>query len=118
MAILIYHNPRCSKSRKTLELIESAGITPNIVRYLDEPPNGTRIGELAALLNVPVKALMRGNEAVVKEARDLPDLDDNQALGDWIAAHPQALERPIVVSADGQRAAVGRPPENVLELLE
>jgi arsenate reductase len=60
---------------------------------------------------------MRGKESVVKEANDLPDLDDDSALADWIARHPQALERPIVVSDDGQRAIMGRPPENVEALL-
>ncbi len=117
MPMLIYHNPRCSKSRKTLELIESAGVTPTVVRYLEEPPDGARISQLARLLGVPVKALMRGGEAVVREATDLPALDDDAALADWLSRHPRALERPIVVSADERRAIMGRPPENVEALL-
>ncbi|MEO1201154.1 MAG: ArsC/Spx/MgsR family protein [Pseudomonadota bacterium] len=117
MPMLIYHNPRCSKSRKTLQLIEASGVSPRIIRYLDEPPGGDRIVQLAGLMGVPVRALMRGNEAVVKDAQDLPALDDDAALADWIARNPQALERPIVVSDDGQRAIIGRPPENVEALL-
>lgn len=117
MPLTIYHNPRCSKSRKTLEIIQNSGVEPHVVRYLDDPPSGARIVALASLMDVPVKALMRRNEKVVVEARDLPDLDDNATLADWIAAHPAALERPIVVTGDDSRAVVGRPPENVEALL-
>ena len=118
MSVTIFHNPRCSKSRKTLEIIEASGVSPQIIRYLEKPPEGDRIAELAALLGGPVKAIMRSGEAVVKEATDLPDLDDDRALADWISRHPKALERPIVVSADGKRAIMGRPPENVEALLK
>jgi len=117
MPITIYHNPRCSKSRKTLEILEKSGNESRIIRYLDEPPHGPRIVELAGMIGVPVKALLRNKESVVKEARDLPDPDDDTALADWISRHPQALERPIVVSDDGKRAVIGRPPENVEALI-
>ena len=118
MPLTMYHNPRCSKSRKTLEIIEKSGSTAEIVRYLESPPDGARVLALAGLLGVPVKEILRRKESVVVDAADLPDLDDDAALADWIASHPIALERPIVVSADGQRAVVGRPPENVSALIE
>lgn len=116
MPLTIYHNPRCSKSRKTLEIIENSGASPTIIHYLETPPAADRILEIASRLDVPVQQLLRRNEDVVREATDLPPLDDNAALAAWIASHPRALERPIVVADDG-RAVVGRPPENVNELL-
>lgn len=116
MAITIYHNPRCSKSRKTLELIEEAGVTPTIVQYLQNPPDAARILALAGLLGCPPKELLRRNEQDFKEASDLPDLDDDAALARWIAAHPKVLERPIVVDDSNALAVLGRPPENVLKL--
>lgn len=117
MSLTIYHNPRCSKSRKTLEIIQEAGVNPGIIEYLNEPPDAGRILQLAGLLKQPVRTLLRRNEAVFKEAADLPDLDDDAALAVWIAANPQALERPIVVDDASQQAVVGRPPENVEALL-
>ena len=117
MNLQIYHNPRCSKSRKTLELIEAAGISPQIVAYLDTPPDASRIAELAKMLEIPVKDLLRRGEAEFREADDLPDLDDGEALSLWLSHHPRVIERPIVVDTDGSRAIIGRPPENVETLL-
>jgi arsenate reductase len=117
MTITIYHNPRCSKSRKTLELIENAGVTPQIVRYLDEPPGADRIRHLADTIGVPVAELLRRGEEDFKNAADLPDLGDDQALAGWLAAHPRVLQRPIVIDDEAGRAVIGRPPENVAELL-
>ncbi len=117
MALTIYHNPRCSKSRKTLELIQAAGVQPTIVEYLDTPPSGARIAALANLLGLPVAELVRRNETEFKDATDLPELEDNDALADWIASNPKVLQRPIVVDDDTDRAVIGRPPENVSELL-
>ena len=117
MSITIYHNPRCSKSRKTLELIEAAGVTPEIVKYLDNTPTAERIGELAAAIGVPVADLLRRGEDVFRKATDLPALDDNEALAAWIARHPKALQRPIVIDDGAGVAVIGRPPENVNELL-
>lgn len=114
----IYHNPRCSKSRKTLELLERSGITPNIVEYLATPPDAAAVLRLAGLLGVPVAGLLRRAEAEFREAADLPELRDDAALAAWLAAHPRVLERPIVVSAGGDRAVIGRPPENVLALTD
>ena len=117
MTITIYHNPRCSKSLKTLELIESAGVTPKVVRYLDEPLDAGRICALAAAIGLPVADLLRRNEDDFRNATDLPDLDDDAALAAWLARHPRVLQRPIVVDDASGAAVVGRPPENVNELL-
>ena len=117
MTITIYHNPRCSKSRKTLEIIESSGVTPTVVRYLEEPPDGRRIQALAATIGVPVAALLRRNEDDFRNAADLPDLQDDAALANWLAAHPKVLQRPIVIDDDAGAAVIGRPPENVRKLL-
>ena len=92
----MYHNPRCSKSRATLGLIEEAGVTPEIVAYLETPPSGAPIVELAAMIGIPVRDLLRRGESDFKEAADLPDLDDDAALADWLSAHPRVIDRPIV----------------------
>ncbi len=117
MSLTIYHNPRCSKSRETLQIIQEAGITPGIVEYLAEAPSAARIVQLAALLGVPVQDLLRRNEAEFVDAKDLPDLADDAALAAWIARNPRVLERPIIVDDDANKAVIGRPPENVRELL-
>ncbi len=117
MTIKIYHNPRCSKSRASLQLLNERGVEPEIIAYLESPPSADTILELAGLLGVSVADLLRRGEAEFRQADDLPDLDDDPGLANWIAAHPRVLQRPIIVSADGSRAVVGRPPENVLEVL-
>ncbi|MDH3748784.1 MAG: arsenate reductase (glutaredoxin) [Gammaproteobacteria bacterium] len=117
MSLTIYHNPRCSKSRKTLELIQDAGVSPAIVEYLNAPPAAERVLELATLLGLSVRELLRRNEAEFKGAAALPDLDDDAALAQWIAANPKVLERPIVVDDANGIAVIGRPPENVAKLL-
>ncbi len=118
MNITIYHNPRCSKSRKTLEILQESGIEPNIVEYLQQPPDAARTEHLAALLGIGVAGLMRTSEADFAEAEDLPSLEDNAALAAWIEDHPKVLQRPIVVDDDRKIAVIGRPPENVLDLLK
>lgn len=118
MSLTIYHNPRCSKSRATLQILEEAGVTPVIVPYLDTPPDAARILAIAAMLGKPVEALIRQGEDEYREARDLPDRRDDRSLAAWLVRHPRVIERPIVVD-DGRGAAViGRPPENVSALLE
>jgi arsenate reductase len=116
MNITIYHNPACSKSRKTLEIIRAQGVEPRVVRYLEEVPDKATILRLAGLLQVGVADLLRTNEADYKEARALP-LDDDDALAEWLTHHPRVLQRPLVVDEDRDAAVIGRPPENVLELL-
>jgi arsenate reductase len=115
--LTIYHNPRCSKSRQTLEIIRESGIEPKVVEYLGTPLGGARILQLASLLGVPVAAILRRGEDEFKSATDLPDMSDDSALAVWIAKHPKVLERPIVVDDAAGRAVIGRPPENVLGLI-
>jgi len=117
MSLTIYHNPRCSKSRRTLEIIRDAGVEPTILLYLEDTPSANEITALAGKLGMPVADLLRRGESAFKEATDLPDLADDAALAQWVQAHPIALERPIVVDTDSGKAVVGRPPENVNELL-
>ena len=116
MALTIYHNPRCSKSRKTLELIENAKEPVTVVRYLDEPPSAARLLELADMLGIRVSAMLRTGEAAYKEAGDVPALDDDAGLAAWLARHPIVIERPIVVDDSKRKAVIGRPPENVAAL--
>jgi arsenate reductase len=117
MSLTIYHNPRCSKSRKTLEIIRDAGVEPTILLYLEDTPSAKEIAAVAGQLGLPVAELLRKGESAFKEASDLPDLADDAALAEWVQAHPIVLERPIVMDTDSGKAVVGRPPENVKELL-
>ena len=117
MSITIYHNTKCSKSRKTLELLESAGITPTIVEYLVNPPDADTLLRLARLLDCPLQDLLRRGEDDFRDAGNGVPMNDETALASWLHDHPRVLERPIVVDEDKDRAIVGRPPENVLSLL-
>jgi arsenate reductase len=116
MTVTIWHNPRCSKSRETLALLESRGVTPTIREYLKQPPTRTEIEALLDQLGGDATALIRDGEAefkaLGKKKADLGRADIVKA----IAAHPVLLQRPIVVK--GKRAAIGRPPEAVLPLLK
>lgn len=117
MSITIYHNPRCSKSRKTLEILENAGVSPTVVEYLGTPPSADTTLRNARLMGVRVADLLRRGEDEFKNAADLPDLDDDAALAAWLERNPRVIERPIVVNEATDRAVIGRPPENVLELI-
>lgn len=117
MAVTIYHNPSCSKSRKTLELIHESGVEHTIVSYLDAPPDAATILAIVARLELQVADLLRRGENEFKNAADLPDLDDDAALAAWLEKHPIVLERPIVVDIETGQAILGRPPENVQALL-
>ena len=115
MAVTIYHNPRCSKSRHALQLLRDRGIEPEIVDYLKTPPSADEIEAVLSKLDMEPRALMRVKEAAYREA-GMADQDlSRRALIDFMAANPVVIERPIVVS--GARAALGRPPENVLSVL-
>jgi arsenate reductase len=115
MSVTIYHNPRCTKSRQTLALLESRGIHPDVVEYLKTPPSKTRLREILKLLGLEPRELMRRKEAEYTElGLDDPKLS-RDALIDAMVKHPRLIERPIVLS-DG-KAALGRPPENVLSIL-
>ncbi len=115
MSVTIYHNPRCSKSRQTLALLEDQGITPDVVLYLDTPPDAARVRELVGMLGLSsARDLMRKGEAVYKDL-GLKDVTDEEALIRAMADNPILIERPIVVK--GGAARLGRPPEGVLEIL-
>jgi arsenate reductase (glutaredoxin) len=115
MNITIYHNPRCSKSRKTLELLKEHHVEPRIVDYLRSPPDQALILRLADLLGQRVEDLVRPAQAA--QAGGLPTPRDDETVAAWLARNPAALQRPIVVDEDRPAAVVGRPPENVLDLL-
>lgn len=115
MFVIIYHNPKCSKSRQTLELLGKHGITPTIIEYLKTPPTVEKLTAILAQLGFAPRDLMRKKEAVYAEYElDNPSLSDDDLTG-FMVAHPVLIERPIVL-ANG-KAAIGRPPEQVLEIL-
>ena len=115
MTVSIYHNPRCSKSRQTMTLIEERNIKPTVIEYLNTPPNKGELKKILKLLNLKPRDLLRKKESeYIELGLDDPTLDDDQIL-DIMIQHPKLIERPIVVSNKG--AAIGRPPENVLEIL-
>ncbi|RLU01519.1 arsenate reductase (glutaredoxin) [Ketobacter sp.] len=111
----IYHNPRCSKSRETLKLLQDNGIDPEIILYLETPPDAKTLKGLLKQLGLKPRQLMRTKEAEYKaQGLDNPDLSDDDLVAAMIAT-PKLIERPIVVN--GKKAALGRPPEQVLEIL-
>ena len=112
MSVKMYHNPKCSKSRQMLALIKEKGIEPDIVEYLVNPPSVAELKDVLAMLALEPRDIVRRKEA--REEGIANDLDD-AGLIEAICKHPRALKRPIVVR-DG-KAAVGRPPENVLTIL-
>ncbi len=115
MSVTIYHNPRCSKSRQTLELIRSKGIEPEVVEYLKTPPSAAELKDILAKLGLEPRDLMRRKEAPYAE-KNLADAGlSTDALVAAMVADPILIERPIVLS-DG-KAALGRPPEKVLDIL-
>lgn len=111
--LIIYHNPRCSKSRETLALLEQQGIEPEVIEYLKTPPSSTTLTAIVKALGLPAKSLVRTKEEGFKKIK--LDLDDDAAVVKTLAKHPELLERPIVVN--GKKAVIGRPPENVLKIL-
>ena len=110
--VTIYHNPRCSKSRQTLELLQAKGIEPTVVEYLKTPPSAAELTEILAKLGKRPAEILRAKEAA--EAGVAKDLPDDQLIA-AMAANPAVIERPIVVK--GAHARLGRPPEQVLEIL-
>ncbi|MBA1429167.1 arsenate reductase (glutaredoxin) [Pseudomonas orientalis] len=113
--LTLYHNPRCSKSRGALELLEARGLTPTVVRYLETPLNAAQLRALLAKLGHGARQLLRTGEDEYKSL-NLADASLSEAqLIAAIAAHPKLMERPILETAD--KAIIGRPPENVLEIL-
>ncbi|MCP5178404.1 MAG: arsenate reductase (glutaredoxin) [Pseudomonadales bacterium] len=109
----IYHNPRCSKSRATLDLLQANGVDPEVILYLETPPSADELRDILGKLGKSAHDLLRGGEAVAKELDAAAQ--DEVTLIQTMVANPILIERPIVVK--GSRAVVGRPPENVLSLL-
>lgn len=115
MTIRILHNPRCSKSRATLALLQQQGIEPEITLYLETPPDADEISSILEMLGMKPRDLMRRGEAEYKEqGLDNESLSDDELIGAMMAT-PKLIERPIVLNRD--RAAIGRPPESVLKIL-
>jgi arsenate reductase len=115
MGVTIYHNPRCSKSRQTLQLLRDKGVEPEIVEYLKTPPDAENLEAILDMLGLEPRELMRRKEKDYKQL----GLDDQslsrEELIDAMVAHPKLIERPIVIKAG--KAALGRPPESVVEIL-
>ena len=113
--VTIYHNPRCTKSRQTLELLKENNITPEIILYLESPPTKTKISNLLNKLNISARDLVRTSEDAYKQ-KGLSDntLSDEQLIEAMIA-EPKLIQRPIVVA--GEKAVIGRPPKNILNII-
>ena len=113
--VTIYHNPRCSKSRQTLQLLQDQGIEPKIIEYLDDPPDAKTLEKLLDMLGIDPIDLIRKKEQPFKDLGLAKKKDDRQALITAMVKHPILIERPIVVK--GSKARLGRPPEQVLDIL-
>ncbi|MFP3518088.1 arsenate reductase (glutaredoxin) [Pseudomonas sp. SIMBA_077] len=113
--LTLYHNPRCSKSRAALEILEARDLAPTVVRYLETPPDAAQLRSLLSKLKLSARQLLRSGEDDYK-ALNLADtrLSDEQLIA-AMAAHPKLIERPILVVGD--KAVIGRPPERILEIL-
>ncbi len=115
MSITIYHNPRCSKSRETLKLLQEKGIEPNVREYLKDVPSAEELQTVLKALGINARELLRTKEAEYKEAGLNDTSLDDDAIIDAMTRFPKLIERPIVINGD--QARIGRPPESVLEIL-
>jgi arsenate reductase (glutaredoxin) len=115
MTLTIYHNPRCSKSRATLALLEARGLAPDVVEYLKTPPSAAELKAILRKLGLEPRDLLRTGEPLYAELGLKTRKLDDDGLIALMAANPILIERPIVVA--GGKAAIGRPPENVLAIL-
>jgi arsenate reductase len=113
--LTIWHNPRCSKSRQALALLEEHGTEAEVVKYLDTVPKAGEIEALLKKLAVPARDLMRTKETLYKEL-GLKEVTDEKKLIEAMATHPKLIERPVVIMGD--KAVIGRPPEKVVELIK
>ncbi len=112
--LTIYHNPRCRKSRETLELIKNKGLAPKIIEYLNEPPSESEMKDILSKLNIQPEKLLRKTESIYKDQFKGKDLSSEE----WIKVmieNPKLIERPIVINKG--KAVIGRPPENVLSII-
>ncbi len=115
MSLEIYHNPRCSKSRETLKLLEARGLQAKVRLYLENPPSRKELEALLKTLGVTAQTLTRTQEKTYKELVKQHGVPSETQLVDWMLEYPVLIERPIVIN--GKQARVGRPPEQVLEIL-
>lgn len=115
MSVTIYHNPRCTKSRQTLALLEARGIKPQVIEYLQTPPSAKELDAILKMLGMAPRDLMRKQEAPYGEQNLASPEKTRAQLIEAMIASPILIERPIVVS--NGKAAIGRPPENILEIL-
>ncbi|WP_339475178.1 MULTISPECIES: arsenate reductase (glutaredoxin) [unclassified Pseudomonas] len=113
--LTLYHNPRCSKSRGALELLEARGLTPTVVRYLETPLDAAQLERLLGKLGITARQLLRTGEDEYKALNLVDDSLSQAQLITAIAAHPKLMERPILEA--GEKAMIGRPPEKILEIL-
>lgn len=111
----IYHNPRCSKSRQTLELLKEKKIEPEVVLYLDNPPSKDEISKLLSILGINPRELLRKGEDEYKTHNLKDQTISDQKIIEIMSKNPKLIERPIVIS--NNKAIIGRPPENVLKLI-
>ncbi len=113
--LLIYHNPRCSKSRQTLALLEEQGIKPEVIEYLKTPPSVASLSKIIGQLGISARQLLRKGEAEYKDLNLADESLSEQQLIQAMCEHPKLMERPIVTY--NGKAKIGRPPESVLEIL-
>ncbi len=116
MSTKIYHNPRCSKSRQTLQLLEENGVKPEIIEYLKTPPSRDELKSILEALNMSPRDLMRKGESEYKDNNLADESLSYDQLIDAMLEYPKLIERPIVVTSDN-KFALGRPPESVLEII-
>lgn len=116
MQVTIYHNPKCAKSRATLQLLKKRGVEPRVVEYLKTPPDKAELEQLLALLGMEPRALLRTTEPEYKQGGLADPKLSRAALVRAMLEHPRLIERPIVVA--GRKAVLGRPPESVLAILK
>jgi len=113
--VRIFHNPKCSKCRLTMEILNDKGVNTSVIEYLKTPPNSDELTEILDLLGIEPRELMRKHEAPYKENNlDNPELTRDQLIQAMID-HPILIERPIIIN--GKRATIGRPPEKVFDIL-
>lgn len=113
--VALYHNPRCSKSREALALLQNKGIDPEIILYLEKPPTQKALKGLLSQLQIPARALLRKTEDIYKELGLADESLSEAALIKAMVENPKLIERPIAINGD--KAVVGRPPERVLDIL-
>ncbi|MCP4981241.1 MAG: arsenate reductase (glutaredoxin) [Gammaproteobacteria bacterium] len=113
--LIIYHNPLCSKSRETLQILEDSNLSPDVVEYLEQPPTRQELKEVIEMLGIPARDLLRTSEQVYDDAELGDDTLTDDEIIEAICQHPKLMQRPIVIS--GTQAIIGRPPNRVLEIL-